>query len=707
MEGGTKYFSLNRPEHWLRRGISRNLEETEAGAGMAIRRGEKYGVLETLALDQLEGVGEVTAFAVSPHGRMVLLNAEGDLWTYDRGSRLHERLFVPGHQLFTGAAKLAITGDILYVADAGDASIEPSVAAYDMANGQLRFRRSGKHLDETPFYPLSLASDAGGLHIVSTRKPADDPRAADTGGYRELAIIRLSPSGTLVDVYADERFTAKLPEDESRWRDSQFLSFSPAGDRYVLETFTCALYVLRREDAKLERHLMPPEYFAGLGVDSRNQIYVGDSRVIGGEDEDDRFIVHFGENGELLDRLPGYRGKANGIAIDGRDRMYVWNAEARTITVLELQPRTLGLEGGGVPEAVWLSKAFDSAAAETVWHKFTLDAGIPDGTQIRVSYFGADSPFLPLEGSIWKVDDWIADRSRSFQDKLDALAPYWSREVVNPKDALFFGAQGRYLWLKVEWIGSERHTPELGRMRVYFARETLLSHLPAVYQEEESSRDFVGRYLSLFGTLFDSVEDQIDGMAKQFDPELISGRRLRWLGSWLGFDSDEHWRDETVRKLIRAAPELYRYRGTRRGIEKLVETFTGKPPIVVEPFQFKAMRDNAEWRWLTDRLYGDNPHAFTVLLEQGQASSDKERVLLRALIDEHKPAYTEARLVWLQPWMYLDLHTYLGVNTVLAEPSLFTLHADRNMPNDTLIVDMDMDGRMDAHTRLGMDSELE
>ena len=82
-------------------------------------------------------------------------------------------------------------------------------------------------------------------------------------------------------------------------------------------------------------------------------------------------------------------------------------------------------------------------------------------------------------------------------------------------------------------------------------------------------------------------------------------------------------------------------------------------------------------------------------------------MLLRGLVEEHKPAFTEVKLVWLQPWMYLDLHTYLGINTVLAEPSLFTLHTDRNMPNDTLIVDLDMDGRMDAHTRLEMDSELE
>ena len=177
------------------------------------------------------------------------------------------------------------------------------------------------------------------------------------------------------------------------------------------------------------------------------------------------------------------------------------------------------------------------------------------------------------------MDDWIAEESHSFRDKLDAMSHLWSRPVVNPLDALFFETQGRYLWLKVEWIGSERHTPSCAGSGFIFPARRCLSYLPAVYQEEESSSDFLARYLSLFGTLFDSVEQQIDGMAEQFDPERVKGKQLRWLASWLGLESDEHWQDEWVRALIRAAPELYRYRGTRRGIEKLVETFTGMKPI--------------------------------------------------------------------------------------------------------------------------------
>ncbi|MFC5702279.1 phage tail protein [Cohnella faecalis] len=703
MEDGSTYFSVNRSEHWGRRGVARNLEDTD---GMTVRKGEKYGILDTLQLETLEGIGEVSGFCVGPLGRLVLLSEDGDLWTYDRKSRHHERLFVTGHGLFGGTAQLAVTGDLLFVADASPDGVgEPTIAAYDMANGQMKWQRSGGMLDGVPFYPLAAASDDNYVYVLSPRAELEECEP-DANGLVPLALIRLTLSGGMDAVFTDDRFAAYLPESSGDWRGIVFLAVSPDGGIHAFDSRGRVLFVFGLEGRLLTRMVLPPLSFAGLGVDSNRQMYLGDSRIIGEESEDDRFILHFGADGELIGRVAGFRGKTDGLLIDGSDRMYIWNAENRTITVLELQPQTLGWEGIGAPEGIWLSSAFDSAEAETVWHKFTLDADIPDGTQIRVSYFSSDSDKRVIGHSVRSVNEWISGKDISFDEKLAGLAPYWSEPVINPADALFFEAQGRYLWLKIEWIGSERTAPTLRRLRVYFPRDTLLSHLPSVYREESGS-DFLERFLSLFGTLFDDMEEKIEGMALQFDRERVNGSQLRWLASWLGIACDEHWSDEWVRRLIRAAPELYHYRGTKRGIVTLIETLTGTPPIIVEPFQYKAMREHAELRWLTDHLYGDDPHTFTLLLHAGKADSDKERVLLKSLVEDHIPAYTEVRMMWLQPWMYLDLHTYLGVNTLLTEPSLFTIYADRNMPNDTLIVDTDMDRRMDAHTRLELDSELE
>ena len=731
MEGNkANFFSLNRPEHWERRGISRNLDA--AADGVSLRRGEKYALQDLIGMEELDEVGHVTAFAVGPFGHMALLNDRGDLWRYDRGSRLCERLFISGHGLFSASGKLAITGDSLFIADRSPQTGEarPAVgapppgepgqaetaaqaggatlAAFDMASGQLRWRRSGEQIEGLPFCPLAIASDDRCLYVLTLRDAIDRSDDPFIESERHLAIIKIALSGGIETVMTDDAFRVRLSAFPDEWEGIVYLHASPEGGVHAFDSRACRVFHFDASGRLLRTLDLPPQSYAGLAVDSRGRLYAGESRYVLDGMEDDRFVHHFDANGRPLGAVGGYRGKADSLTIDARDRLYILNGESRTITVLGLQQRTRGWEEtGGAPEGIWLSRAFDSAEAETVWHKFTLDADIPDGTMLRLSYFSSDTDRMPIAGSLWSVNDWLARTDHDFADKLAALAPLWSPPVVNPADALFFGARGRYLWLRVEWLGSENATPTIRRMRVHFPRETLLNYLPSVYREEAGSRDFLERYLALFGTLFDSVESRIDDMAAQFDPGIVQGRQLRWLASWLGLTCDDHWSDDWVRRLIRAAPMLYRYRGTRRGIETLIETLTGRKPIIVEAFQFKQMREQGELRWLTDDLYGDNPFVFTLLLHQNQARSDKERVLLRQLVEDHKPAYTQVQILWLQPWMYLDLHTYLGVNTMLAEPSLFSLEADRSMPNDTLIVDRDMDKRMDAHTRLGMDSELE
>lgn|GEM_PF-250272 len=699
------FFSLNRPEHWRRRGVSRNLETAEDG--VSLQRSEKYALLDLIGVDELEGIGKVTAFAVGPLGHLALLSEQGDLWRYDRISRLCERLFVTGHGLFSTSSKLAVSGDSLFVADRFGQAGEASLAAFDVASGQLRWRRDGERIEGLPFCPLAIASDEQYLYVLTLRDEetpgADDFIESD----RHLAILKIALSGGVETVMTDDRFRVRLSLSPEEWEGIVYLHASPGGGVQAFDSRGARVFGFDAQGRLVRQVDVLPQSYAGLAVDSRGRLYMGESRIVLDGMEDDRFIHQYDADGRPLDTVGGYRGKTDMMSIHGHDRLYVLNGENRSITILELQQRTQGWEGTGAPEGVWLSRALDSAEAETVWHKFTLDADIPDGTMLRLSYFAADSDLMLIEGSLWKVDDWIARTDHSFADKLKGLALVWSPPVVNPVDALFFGAQGRYLWIRAEWIGSESATPTIRRMRVHFPRATLLAYLPAVYQEDAGSSDFLERYLSLFGTLFDSVDTQIDGMAAQLDPEIVQGRQLRWLASWLGLSCDEHWSDEWVRRLIRAAPMLYRYRGTRRGIETLIDTLTGRMPIIVEAFQFKRMRQQGELRWLTDDLYGDNPFAFTLLLHQDQARSDKERVLLRQLVEDHKPAYTQVQILWLQPWMYLDLHTYLGVNTMLAEPSLLSLEPDRSMPNDTLIVDRDMDKRMDAHTRLGMDSEME
>ncbi|MFF2090994.1 phage tail protein [Paenibacillus sp. NPDC058174] len=656
-----------------------------------------------LQLEELNGTARVKELALGQHDRLYMLDERADLWIYDRRNLEHKRLFSQGHGLFTANARIAAAGELLFIADSDS---ERTLSCYNVGNGQTLWSRTGT-VDGMPLIPLAVIADDSSLYVLTpleVDEGSDEPAVPEGG---KLGIMQFSLSGALMAAWSDPAFNQRIRAKLRHLHRTYFLSVSPYQGLYIFDTLFAKLFSFRHDgklDVRLEFPRMP---YAGLCLDTRDVLYIGDSREIDRESEDDRFIIQAKSDGDLIGRITGFRGKADQLLTDSKDRMYILNSEDSTVTILNLQPQTLVMEQTGVPEGVWFSRAFDSTEVDTVWHKMTLDAFIPEGTQLRVSYFSLNEDSCILNGTYCNVDDWISDSSRSYRERLNGLAHLWSRPVINPKDALFFGAKGRYLWLKIEWLGTERHTPSLQRLRVHFPRETYLSYLPAVYQEDEASKDFLERFLSLFGTLFTEIEDDIAGLPQYFDAELSSGEHLRWLASWIGLETDDYWTDEQVLGFLKEAPELYKYRGTRLGIEKSIETYTGQKPLLIEHFQTRPMRDNAELRELTDRLYSNDPYTFTVLLRPEQAPTEKQRVVIEQLLEEQKPAYTEAKLVLLQPWMYLDLHTYLGINTVLTEPSLLTLGPDRAMPNDTLIVDVGMERRMDVYTRLEMDSELE
>ncbi|MBD2867581.1 phage tail protein [Paenibacillus arenilitoris] len=701
MRGQNLFFSINREEDWGR-GTGYNVGTELAGCG--VLRDNKYGIAGTLPLRELAGTAPVMEIAVSRHEHLYLLDERADLWIYDRRNADHKRLFAQGHGLFTSDARLAASGELLFVADREG---ERTLAAYHTGNGQTLWSRTGGEADGMPLHPLAIAADTRYVYVLT-------PLELDTGGgeaaVREgakLGIIQFTHGGALTGVWSDPGFGQHARAKLRHLTRTYFMTAAISGGLYVFDTLYARLFGFGADGRMGFKRDLPSLPYAGLCADGEGKLYAGDSRQLDQVSEDDRFIVQMNAAGEIAGRVTGFRGKADQLLVDEKDRMYILDGEEGVVTILGLQPQTLPMKETGVPEGVWFSSAYDSTEADTVWHKMTLDAFVPDGTQLRVSYFSLNEDSLFLGGVYRKVDDWLADPHIPYREKAAGLASRWSAPVINPEDALFFGATGRYLWLKIEWIATERYTPLLQSMRIYFPRETYLSYLPAVYQEDPASRDFLERFLSLFGTLFNGIEDEIADLSRYIDPRRATGEHLRWLAAWVGLETDDYWTDEQVRAFIQAAPELYRYRGTRQGLMKTIEIYTGITPLIVEHFQTKAMRDHAELRELSDRLYGGDPYTFTVLLRPEQAPTEKQRVVIEQLLDEQKPAFTEAKLVLLQPWIYLDLHTYLGINTVLTEPSLLKLNPDSSMPNDTLIVDVGMEKRMDVHTRLEMDSELE
>lgn len=691
--GPFRFFSLNKPSDW-KRGMTCNVSIDSAG--LALKQTEQYGIAEKISLSEweVEGPGAIADLAPGRQDRIYLLDESAALWLYDPDNRHLEPLLREGHGIFTSSAYLAAAGDTVLAADP---YADTPLIAFHAANSQAVWSY-GDYRGER-LYPLS-ATQAGGCFLVLAM--ADDSR---------IVLLRLGSSGQLLaETEIDsarvlpEGMEAPLAALQGRFQ----LAGTEDGTAWLLDTGTGRL--LRLPDGS------EPEWFgeavrqptpSGIALDGRGGLFIGDAS--GEAAGDNRHTLLLAEmSGEQCTVRPmaSYHGRSDKLLTNASGQLYAWNRAEATVTVLQLLPRTNSC-GNGRYEGTWISCSLDSTRSENEWHKAVLEADVEEGLQLRLSWFASDRKTVALGGRVLDLDQYISDPDIPAEQKLQTLKPLWTHTLTNPQDALLVSAKGRYLWLKLEWVGSETASPLLRRLRIYDPRMSYLSYLPAVYQEDEKSRSFLERYLSLFATFMEDMDETIAGIARYFDPDATDGPYLRWLASWLGLSPDEHWTEQQLRLWMREAPGLYRFRGTRAAISRMVEIYTGEAPMIIEHFQIRHLLENAEFRETASRLYSDDPYTFCVLVKPEHAASDKQKYVLQQLLDAQKPAFTEAKLVVLQPWMNMDMHTYLGINTTLAEPSWLKLDHRATLPYHTVLIDVERDNRMDIHTRLGLDSELE
>jgi phage tail-like protein len=141
------------------------------------------------------------------------------------------------------------------------------------------------------------------------------------------------------------------------------------------------------------------------------------------------------------------------------------------------------------------------------------------------------------------------------------------------------------------------------------------SYLPVVYQDS----DFLGRFLLIFESMWEPLEQRQDHIAMYFDPRTCPASFLPWLAGWLGLSFYAHWPEERVRSRLSEAMDLYRWRGTSYGLVRMIEVCTGLTPQITDepdqPFVF--------------RVQLSVPHGIGVDLE-----------LVEALIKAHKPAHS-------------------------------------------------------------------
>jgi phage tail-like protein len=121
------------------------------------------------------------------------------------------------------------------------------------------------------------------------------------------------------------------------------------------------------------------------------------------------------------------------------------------------------------------------------------------------------------------------------------------------------------------------------RVTLTVSRDSYVRWLPAIYQRSDvNGRNFVKDLLWIVQHLFGGIEEILDVGHTFYDPYEAPEHFLPWLASWSAMILDEEWPVAKKRRLIKKAVELYRIRGTKKGLKLFIALFTGHEPNLIE-----------------------------------------------------------------------------------------------------------------------------
>lgn len=480
--------------------------------------------------------------------------------------------------------------------------------------------------------------------------------------------------------------------------------------------------------------------FTRISEDFRPEIITIDTNgniLVAGIDNNTESLYTFDSDGSYTGKIPVHdlSGRIMGLVLDSKGNLYLGSSNG--IAFFSAQQMFSTTEG------FFYSKTLDSGIYECKWHRLSLQARIPQKTLLNVYYYVSDSASLKKT-----IDGILADPEKSTQEKagdIEENIPAWvgpqtlTGNEITSKDMLFREKKGRYLWMKIGLLTfDEKAGPEVKRMKILYPANSYLRYLPAIYQEDPVSSEFLERFLSIFETVFYDLETDIGNVSDYFDPDIVLPGFLAWLASWLNLAVEEDWTDDKKRYFIKRAPVLYKQKGTRAGLEELVRLYTGKIPVILEHSRTgKPMIINKDGSFILginsmllktpvrgfrlgdDSIIGqvalrdivqsqEEPflalaYRFTVMINLSAEELKRYEKGLRQILDNEKPAHTMYRI---QTGGGDGSDLFVGISTQIADYGPIQLGDTYTIGSGIIVSNDEQGGKLDRNSRLNKDTDL-
>jgi phage tail-like protein len=245
---------------------------------------------------------------------------------------------------------------------------------------------------------------------------------------------------------------------------------------------------------------------------------------------------------------------------------------------------------------------------------------------------------------------------------------------------------------------------------------SLLNYLPAIFQEDSEANqpNFLGRFLLAFERILlglgeissevpqPGIEEilgggnmtdnggttQLAGVYRYFEPganlsayQHAPSDFLPWLASWVALTLRDDWEENKKRLLIARAAQLYRLRGTKRGLEEALIIYTQTGVQTTSDVGVQVNELNAPLQVGVHATIGKDtildggaPFFFWVQIVLPTANPElikQQQEIVTAIVDLQKPAHTDflRPITVVTPVFRINFNSTVGIDTLLGEPN--------------------------------------
>lgn len=326
-----------------------------------------------------------------------------------------------------------------------------------------------------------------------------------------------------------------------------------------------------------------------LGSDSSDKIFLAgaDGKKFGGK----AHVLIFDADGDVLGELPldAEDAPATGVAAS-RDSLIVTGQRG----LLQFKVAEVVPEGAGQVQCMLMTPLLFSRDREDKrrWLRVEATASLPEGSTLEISWTATDDDAatrdrlnaLAIDESITasQVVSQVLNEPnlRRGQTVFHGAANSDAQAEKTVFSAQLFDVSERYLWVCVSFTAAPgARLPALFELAVLYPGRTLMEDLPAIYQKEEQRPDsFLRALVGVLETTTQGLDSRIGSMGRQIHPLTAPEPWLDFIARWLGVPWDDALTLKQKRAVVMRAPGIAKDRGTRAGLEALLDALIPGSP---------------------------------------------------------------------------------------------------------------------------------